>query len=430
MQHERKFRAARAGSSPGTRHAARRADTGDHHRPAPARPAGAVRLGAHRPVAGAADPGRVRGGVRPAGRARTGRLGLRLGAHRAGQLRVRDRRAHRRRPGPRGLRGDHRRRPRHHGGGQQGRHPERRRLRGPGHRAAQGDGPERLRRRGPGVPLLLRQEDLLHQVLPGLRGAARRVRHDGRAVRGAHPGRHRQDHPVSDRPGRPGVLVRAAPGPARRNGNAGVTIPVEPPCGSDITGRAWHDSYVPVLFLIAIVAVLVGIFFTATGRGGELAYEQADHAPLDLGPVSAADIALLRPPTAMWGYNMQVTDAALDQISRAVRERDVTIAYLQEQVVSLARGSSYAEPKGAHARLDPGSPLAPEVPLAPEILPYPGATWASKETSTPEPAEPTQTHPIAEDTEPFEVPGDTEPFAAAAAPELPAPTELPATEVP
>ena len=82
----------------------------------------------------------------------------------------------------------------------------------------------------------------------------------------------------------------------------------------------------PVLFLIAIVVVLVGIFFAATGRGGEMAYEPADHAPLDLGPVSAADIALLRPPTAMWGYNMQVTDEALDQIARAVRERDITIA--------------------------------------------------------------------------------------------------------
>ena len=37
----------------------------------------------------------------------------------------------------------------------------------------------------------------------------------------------------------------------------------------------------PVVFLIAIAVVLVGIFFAATGRGGELAYEQADHAPLD-----------------------------------------------------------------------------------------------------------------------------------------------------
>ena len=46
---------------------------------------------------------------------------------------------------------------------------------------------------GRGVPLLLRPQDRLRQVLAGLRGAARRLRHDGRAVRGAHaaspPGR-------------------------------------------------------------------------------------------------------------------------------------------------------------------------------------------------------------------------------------------------
>jgi len=107
---------------------------------------------------------------------------------------------------------------------------------------------------------------------------------------------------------------------------------------------------VPVLFLIAIVAVLVGIFFAATGRGGEMSYEPADHAPLDLGPVSAADVALLRPPTAMWGYNMQVTDEALDQIARAMRERDVTIAYLQDQLAGYEHDGSYSEPRGAHVR--------------------------------------------------------------------------------
>jgi hypothetical protein len=121
---------------------------------------------------------------------------------------------------------------------------------------------------------------------------------------------------------------------------------------------------VPVLFLIAIVVVLVGIFFAATGRGGELSREPADHAPLDLGPVSAADVALLRPPTAMWGYNMQVTDEALDQIARAMRERDVTISYLQDQ---LAGYGSYAEPRGVRARLDPeasddaGTRATPEI---------------------------------------------------------------------
>jgi hypothetical protein len=88
---------------------------------------------------------------------------------------------------------------------------------------------------------------------------------------------------------------------------------------------------VPVVLVVGIIAILVGVFAVATGRGGELAYEHADHAPLDLGPVSATDVALLRPPTALWGYNMQVTDEALDRIARALRDRDIQIASLQPQ---------------------------------------------------------------------------------------------------
>ncbi len=151
-----------------------------------------------------------------------------------------------------------------------------------------------------------------------------------------------------------------------------------------------------------IAAVLVGIFFAATGRGGELAYEQADHAPLDLGPVSAADIALLRPPTAMWGYNMQVTDEALDHIARAMRERDVTIAYLQEQLAGYEGNGSYSKPKGAHARQDLDAPLESELP------PFGGFTWTTE---------------AAEATDAPDVPAASE-FPAA--PELPAAAEFPA----
>ncbi len=93
--------------------------------------------------------------------------------------------------------------------------------------------------------------------------------------------------------------------------------------------------------LLAVVAVLVAVFFVATGRGGEMSRERVDYAPLELGSVSAADIAMVRPPTAMWGYNVDVTDEALDQIARAVRDRDLTIAYLQEQ---LAAREALADP--------------------------------------------------------------------------------------
>jgi hypothetical protein len=181
--------------------------------------------------------------------------------------------------------------------------------------------------------------------------------------------------------------------------------------------------------------VLVGIFFAATGRGGELAYEHADHAPLDLGPVSAADIALLRPPTAMWGYNMQVTDAALDQIARAMRERDVTIAYLQEQLAGYQRNGSYpdyseyAEPRGAHARqagealdppgmlLTPGPPTIPdpvELPTSPGAPEYPDTLGALEPPESSEPgiaAEPAPEPPTAESPAP-ESPAPEPPAAA------------------
>jgi hypothetical protein len=109
--------------------------------------------------------------------------------------------------------------------------------------------------------------------------------------------------------------------------------------------------------VLAIVAVLVTVFFVATGRGGELSQEHVDYAPLELGSVSAGDIAMLRPPTAMWGYNVDVTDEALDRIARAVRERDLEIAYLREQLAGREMTSDETAP-GPEAR--PG--LADEGP--------------------------------------------------------------------
>jgi hypothetical protein len=121
--------------------------------------------------------------------------------------------------------------------------------------------------------------------------------------------------------------------------------------------------------ILAAVAVLVGVFFAATGRGGEMSYEPADHAPLDLGPVSATDVALLHPPTALWGYNVQVTNEALELIARALRERDVTISYLQQQIADLvAQPAPASEPTQPYApshagpgdRYEPASPADPE----------------------------------------------------------------------
>ena len=130
--------------------------------------------------------------------------------------------------------------------------------------------------------------------------------------------------------------------------------------------------------ILVAVAILVGVFLVATGRGGELAYEHADHAPLDLGPVSATDIALLRPPTALWGYNMQVTDEALEKIAQAIRDRDVTIAFLQQRLADQITRA-----------VDSGVPTSPE-PASPELT---SPELTSPELTSPELTSPELTSP-------------------------------------
>ncbi|MGD0063647.1 MAG: hypothetical protein ABSB76_09405 [Streptosporangiaceae bacterium] len=166
-----------------------------------------------------------------------------------------------------------------------------------------------------------------------------------------------------------------------------------------------------VVFLIAAAVVLGGVFFAATGRGGELAPGFPDYAPLDLGPVSAPDIAMLRPPTALWGYNVQATDEALDQIARAMRDRDITIAYLQRQLTSRTADYPSASPAAIAAQNPPpllGSPTAgaqqpPRASQPPWVLvaPRPHEPPPPHETSQPPaPSWPHETPPPHEVTQP------------------------------
>ena len=101
--------------------------------------------------------------------------------------------------------------------------------------------------------------------------------------------------------------------------------------------------------MIAAIVIVAGVVYFATGRGG-MSAERNDYLSLDLGPVSATDVALLRPPTGIWGYNMQATDEALELIAESIRERDVRIVALEQLVTDLSRdhppapilGSPYA----------------------------------------------------------------------------------------
>ncbi|HEY0932108.1 MAG TPA: hypothetical protein VGD91_00050, partial [Trebonia sp.] len=140
----------------------------------------------------------------------------------------------------------------------------------------------------------------------------------------------------------------------------------------------------PVVMVIAVVVVFAVVVLVARGSGGALSAERGDFVPLDLGPVSATDIALMRPPTGLWGYNVQATDEAMDLIAESIRERDVRIVALEQLVTDLSRdqdpalplGSPYSGARHRRAATDPDwtqaappvQPARPAEPLRTEPL--------------------------------------------------------------
>ena len=166
-----------------------------HHRPAAARLPRHQRLGAHRPVAGAADPGRVRRGVRRAGRARGRRSRSsappappedhpHFAAGRAGRPAA----------GRGRLRGDHRRRPGRDGGRQQGRVA---RPAGSASVSASSCPSRPASTRGSTSGINFRyffvRKTMFVKYSQGFVVAARRARHPRRAVRGADARPDRQE---------------------------------------------------------------------------------------------------------------------------------------------------------------------------------------------------------------------------------------------
>ena len=160
----------------------------------------------------------------------------------------------------------------------------------------------------------------------------------------------------------------------------------------------------PVVLLIAGLVIVIAVILVARGRGGELPAERADYAPLDLGPVSATDVALLRPPANAWGYNMQATDEAMAQIAESIRERDVRIVALEQLVTDLSREPApppLAAPYiGSRRRalpegVNPATPVAPQAIEggAPETAHLGEVTWSAETAWSRELARPSERWP-------------------------------------
>lgn len=140
---------------------------------------------------------------------------------------------------------------------------------------------------------------------------------------------------------------------------------------------------VPVLLLLAGAVILAGVVAVAMGHGGEMAEFPSDHVPPTLGDLlTAADVAMVRPPSALWGYNTQVTDEALSRIAQIVTERDVEIAVLRQQLAELRSRTGGAPPASA-ARAEPEPATADEPEAATARVPAEAGAVTGDETPAP-----------------------------------------------
>jgi hypothetical protein len=120
-----------------------------------------------------------------------------------------------------------------------------------------------------------------------------------------------------------------------------------------------------VLLLVTAAVIVGAVIFTAIGRGGQMAMPAPDTSPLQPDVATAADIALLRPPWALWGYQRRATDEVLGCIAQAVTERDVEIATLRRQLGELQSAAGQQRPAASRAAQH-ARPAGENLPSPPE----------------------------------------------------------------
>ena len=108
----------------------------------------------------------------------------------------------------------------------------------------------------------------------------------------------------------------------------------------------------PIVLLLTAAGIVAGAVLAALGRAGEMAMFLPDAAVFQAGEMTAPDLAWVRPPLSLWGYNTAATDEALRVIARAMTARDAEIAALRRALAAQA-GSG-----GQHGQLGQPGPGA------------------------------------------------------------------------
>jgi len=118
------------------------------------------------------------------------------------------------------------------------------------------------------------------------------------------------------------------------------------------------------VLLAAAIAILGGVVVVAMGRGGEMAPSHRD-APIRPPRIrTAGDLAMLRLPVGLFGYQEEATDAALDAATRLIAEQQAEIARLRADAwrPRPQRDADTEQRAASGAQLDASEPGVPESP--------------------------------------------------------------------
>jgi hypothetical protein len=130
-----------------------------------------------------------------------------------------------------------------------------------------------------------------------------------------------------------------------------------------------------LVLLTAAVAILAGVVAVAMGWGGELAMSRRDLPAIPPRIRTASDVARLRLPLGLFGYQAESADEAIQILAGRLAERDAEIARLREEMQWLG-----AQRNGGASGAVPPATAEPVIAAQPQAEP-PGTELSGTELS-------------------------------------------------
>jgi hypothetical protein len=114
-----------------------------------------------------------------------------------------------------------------------------------------------------------------------------------------------------------------------------------------------------LVLLAAAAAILTGVVAVAMGWGGQQAVWSRDLPAFPLLPSTAYEIAALRLPENLFGYQVEATDEVLAAIAGLVADRDAEIARLRDELHAARSRTGLADEVMSRQGPLAGQPLPP-----------------------------------------------------------------------